>query len=203
LKIETLQRELEDLYRLPPADSVGRFLVTSREIREYVPGDAGPGPQVLIQEARGEIRLAVHLGEEILRRLGQAREGEPDLADFLSAAEEVSHFLYLVWSVGNRRPVTLLDVEMQGEIDKFLLASLHFRDEPALFQRIFHGARVDAALTASLRRRYEEATRLGWRFCRAWRERVSVSHALHRALEWLRRFYRMNSRARLAHVMCL
>jgi len=195
LKLEPIQRRLESIYNLPPTPPVEFYLIGTEELGRLVPEGAAPGPQVLVQASEDETRLAVHVGDDILRR--------DDLSAYLSATEEVSHFLFLVWSSLNHRPVTLLDIELQGEIDKFLLASRRVRDPGELLTRVFQNVRFEPHLTPASVRLYEQANRLAWRFCRALVDRVDEEKTMQRALRWLRRFYRMTSRARLAHVHAL
>jgi hypothetical protein len=193
LKLRGFQRQLERIYRLDPLPPVERFLMSDEEIRRYVPVERSSGPRVLILEEKDSVFVGVHLGDELTRRI---ETGGLDLADFASAAEEVSHFLYLLWSARNGRPVSLLDVETQGEIDKFLLASIRFAGYPDLFERIFGRFSLDPGLGADGREMYRQANRLAAKFCRGLGE-------LPAALRRLRSFYRLASPARLSRLLLL
>ncbi len=37
-----------------------------------------------------------------------------------TALEGVSHFVYLAWNAGHDKPVSLLELEMQAEVDKYV-----------------------------------------------------------------------------------
>lgn len=187
-----LQRELERIYGLGSQPPIGRFLISSADLRQWLPKEEELRPQVLLQEVDGNIFLAVHVGEEAL--------DPKNLADFLSAAEETSHFLYLIWRAANEKPVSLLDLEVQGEIDKFLLASLHFPGERNLFSEIFEKMRLDEELAEEAKTRYLEAHRLGRKFLESLGEVFGRDGARPEILEELRAFYRSASQSRRARI---
>lgn len=174
--LRDLQRQLERIYRLGSQPPIERFLVPAENAKT-------PGPRVLIKETEGVVFLAVQLGEKELH--------PENLADFLGAAEETSHFLYLTFRAQNERPVSLLDLEIQGEIDKYLLASLHFSAEKHLFEHLFERTRFHERLKKEAWDRYREAHRLGGKFVRSMGRLPDV-------LRFLRTFYRWSSPRRLA-----
>ena len=45
-----------------------------------------------------------------------------NVADCWTALEGVSHFLYLSWNAGHDKPVSLLELEMQAEVDKYVVS---------------------------------------------------------------------------------
>ena len=91
---------------------------------------------------------------------------EENLADYCTALEGVSHFHYFVWSAARARNVSLLELELQAEVDKYASAlrlTLEQREGRVpreLFHRLFDGASFLPHLTDAERRRYEEAHRL-------------------------------------------
>jgi hypothetical protein len=191
LKLQALQRKLEGIYRLRANSPVERFLISEEQLKSLRPEGSDTGPQVLLREDGEEaLSMAVHVDEETLRHIERKRLADVGLKELLSAAEEVSHFVYLSWSAENEKRVSLLDVEIQGEIDKFLLASLARPHDRGLLTRLFSRFRYREPMSAELRRRYEEANRLARRFCRS----LGV---LKGSLSRLRRFYRLSPQARL------
>ncbi len=179
--LHLLQKELESIYRIGRQPSIERFLISAQ----------GP-PRIVVAEREREILVGVELGPE-------AREPE-NLADFLSAAEETSHFLYISWKAANEKPVSLLDVEVQGEIDKFLLASLHFPAPPEPLDRLLERVRFDPRPAATIRRRYLEAHRLGRKFLQSLGRIFGPRGPLPEVLAVLREFYRRTSPVRLAAI---
>ncbi len=97
-------------------------------------------------------------------------------------AEGVSHFLYVATRARAGRPVPLLELEVQAEIDKFALLLLHLwrrglrRMSGALRGRLFERVGYRAHLGAEARHRYREANRLGGGYAR-WLEGRYVEDA--------------------------
>src|SRR6202008_3895610 len=72
----------------------------------------------------GEIAMSLYLDPELLERLGRAdpmeRLHDGNVAGYWTALEGVSLFLYLAWNAGHDKPVSLLELEMQAEVDKYV-----------------------------------------------------------------------------------
>jgi hypothetical protein len=189
LKLGALQREIEDIYRLDPNPSVEQFIVTSKEIKSYLPDANTSTPQVLLKQENDVVSFAVHVGDQALERIEKDGLENASFADFCSAAEEVSHFTYLSWSVHNDRPVSLLDVEVQGEIDKFLLSHRYFSEELNIFEALFQRVLFHPQADPTVLERYVEANRLAGKLCQS-------LGSLDESLVWLREFYRLTPQAR-------
>ncbi len=200
LNIARLQQDIEELYGLDQGLAIDQFLVSSKELMKITPEFTPIAPKVLLKEENGVILFAVHVGDEVLERFEAGRIGESALSDFVSVAEEVSHFRYLTWSVANERSVSLLDVEMQGEIDKFLLASHYFPNEDDLRERMFERIRFSEHLDGEDLDRYIEANRLGEKFCREMKGAIGDGYLDSKWVTRLRAFYRWATSRRLAEV---
>src|SRR5262249_59072565 len=94
------------------------------------PGAAGGAPAEeelsAAEPADGgdEVRLSLYLDPALLTRLTHedplVRLHAGNVADWCTALEGVSHFLYLAWNAGHDKPVSLLELEMQAEGDKYV-----------------------------------------------------------------------------------
>ena len=66
----------------------------------------------------------MYLERELLERLDQndplTRLDRDNLADFWSALEGVSHFTYYAWNAARDKSVSLFELELQAEVDKFV-----------------------------------------------------------------------------------
>ncbi len=202
LKLESIQRHLEHLYRLIPTPSIQHYLIHPEEWAQTNAKKPLGGPQVLIAQQGEDVRLGVHLGKEVLERLESKTPKQVDLPALMSATEEISHFLFLVWSLLNSRPVSLLDIEVQGEIDKFLLASELIPNQQTLLNVLFGHPDYDPSLSKTAKARYEEANKLGRKFCAFFMKALKKDNKGD-SLRQLRNFYRMNSQARLSHISLL
>lgn len=112
-------------------------------------------------------------------------------------AEEISHFIYLIWSKSNEKKITLLDLEIQAEVDKFLLASNFLQSQETVFQKMFQTFMFRKNLLKDEENRYIEATRLGKKLAINLR---SKKIPLSEKINWLRFFYRQNPSSRISMI---
>ena len=121
LLLET-QRRLEALYAIEAQPSVVDFLVPPHLAHRY-PGD---GSRTLVAQAGEDVSVGVLLAPDIEERLSardpRVQLDESNLGAFCTATEEVSHFLYVLFCARFERSVTQLELELQGEVDKYLCA---------------------------------------------------------------------------------
>ncbi len=117
----------------------------------------------------------------------------------------MSHFLYLTRSAQLGRRLSILELEVQAEVDKF--ASLVLHHWPALqaasawqlHARLFHDVSYRPGLTPEEQARYVEANRLAALFTR-WLLAHVVARRLDRLLAALRYAYRLGAEAKLRHL---
>ena len=173
-ELRRIQRELERFYGLERAPNVTRF------VRD---GDSGSREVVLLRETENELEIALVLPPESR----QISEGGALTDVWLQVAEGVSHFIYLVERVRVSLPVTQLELELQAEVDKFVL-SLGFCTDTAqaLLDRMFDSPRFLDPEDSEAGARYRLAHHLAARFV----SRVVVANDRGRAQERLRTFYR-------------
>ncbi len=129
----------------------------------------------------------------------------PGLDAYCRLAEGVSHFLYLARSVALGRRLTLLELEVQAEVDKFASLVLHRWPwlEPAssqeLHARLFRDVSYRSGLSLEERGRYVEANRIAALFTARLLAHV-MARRLDRLLEALRYAYRLGAEAKLQHL---
>jgi hypothetical protein len=173
-ELRRIQQRLERFYGLERAPNVTRF------VRE---GGLGSREVVLVRQSEDELEIALVLPPES----NDIPEGGALSDVWLQVAEGVSHFIYLVERARVHLPVTQLELELQAEVDKFVL-SLEFSTESAqrLLARMFDSPRfLDEEGTES-GDRYRLAHHLAARFV----SRTIVANDRARARERLRSFYR-------------
>lgn len=211
-----MQSLLAALYDAPVAHDVHDYLITDpahAAALQELPSPPGTDEQLLIATTDDGMELGLYLDASVLERLGRrcplVALDESNLGDYCTALEGVSHFHYVTWSADCDRRVSLLELELQAEVDKYasalslLLAQRGGRFPGELFQRLFEGCRLLPHLTAVERERYAEAHRCAARFCerletRFLRRRQARPAAL---LAELRSFYRLGSHAKLRHAL--
>jgi len=173
-ELRRIQSELERFYGLERAPNVTRF------VRD---GDQGSREVVLLRESGDELEIALVLPPESK----QITAGGALNDVWLQVAEGVSHFVYLVERARVSLPVTKLELELQAEVDKFVL-SLGFtsNDDRGLLERMFDSPRFLDPEDSEAGERYRLAHHLAARFV----SRVVVANDRGRARERLRTFYR-------------
>jgi hypothetical protein len=158
--------------------------------------------QLLLRECSIEPAVSVYIDQDVLDRLTRGdplrRLCDDNLADFCTAMEGVSHFQYLVWSIGLGRQLSLLELELQADVDKYAVAAVLLRDQGrgdlprGLHRRLFNDVSFIAGQSDATRQRYEEANRHAARFCQRI-ERHYFAPRRFRPEAWLRalrEFYR-------------
>lgn len=211
--LDELQGMLQQTYDLAGEHRVSDFLTGNPALVEalgIMPGTAGAGEQVLVSQRDADcVDLAVYIAPEVLERLGESDPLEAlhdgNLADFLMALEGVSHFVYLAWNAGLDKPVTRLELELQGEVDKFVLTALVLatrqgRAPDALHHGLFRRCRLEPSLDDESRARYQAASRYAEAYCRGLLERFRRKRDLSTLWPELRRFYRLTQRGKMARI---
>ena len=211
-----LQSLLGRLYDVEIDYDVYDFLVTDRrDLKGLEPGNDGRDSEeeLLLAEAPDGAGVALYLDPSLLERLEGADPAEAlteqNLADYCTALEGVSHFVYSAWRLDQDLPVSLLELETQAEVDKyavtvFLLAEQQGGAYPAqVHARLFDRVSFDSRLEPDQYHRYRTAHRCAARYCRRLEHRfVKRGQARIEALvRELRIFYRLGSTAKLSHAL--
>ncbi|HTU66262.1 MAG TPA: hypothetical protein VMF52_09940 [Steroidobacteraceae bacterium] len=209
--LAALQAALADIYDLPATPDVADFLLTDRA--RLASFDARASDEQLIVAQDGDtVSLGLFIDAAVLERLAQRDPYREltggNLADYLTVAEGVSHFVYVAWNAGHDKPVTLLELELQAEVDKYVLAAWLLREQGAgrfpseLHRALFERARVDPAAAGGRAGMYRTASNYAGRFCR--RIAAGFEHGARRIsrelLADLRRFYRLGNARKLAFI---
>lgn len=106
-----LQRQIEALYQLEPTPAIAPFVrVSSGDARE----------QIIVRQSTETLELIVLLPEKSIEALVSTR-GRQTLDAYLGAVEGISHFIHLAERARTRLPTTLLELELQAEVDKFAI----------------------------------------------------------------------------------
>lgn len=210
--LQRMQTLLASLYDAPVAHEVQQFLFTDRRQLAATLGVAAfamSDEQVVLVDEGGSVRVGLFIDQAVLDRL-HARDpleslSEVNICDFCTALEGVSHFHYLMWRLARGAEVSLLELELQAEVDKYAAAMwLLVRQGNGQFPgklhaQLFHRVGFLPDLDATSRQRYEEANRHAARFCRKLEERF-LRCRRPRPEAWvgeLRRFFRHGHREKI------
>jgi hypothetical protein len=213
MELRDLQCLLGTLYGIDLHADVRDYLVTDR--LALAPWQAAAGgresdEELLIEEGDGEVGLALYLDAGLVGRLGALDPGEllcgRNFEDYCTAVEGISHLNYVAWSAARDRQVTLLELEMQAEVDKYVSARHLLARLPgvtaagALRRRLFAGAGFDAGLPPASLQRYADAWALAARYCLSLEARFPPGVPDGAMLSELRRFFRWPRPAKVSHI---
>jgi hypothetical protein len=211
-----MQGLLKRLYDVALDHDVYDFLVTDRRALAGVrpENDArAPDEELLLAETPDGAGVALYIDPAVLERLEEANPlgalTDHNLADYCTALEGVSHFVYSTWRLGRDAPVSLLELETQAEVDKYAATIFLIGDQqgggyPAqVHARLFDRVNFDARLEPEQYHRYRTAHRCAANFCRRLERRfVSRGEAQVEALvRELRKFYRLSNTAKLSYAL--
>src|SRR6201994_3823483 len=185
-----LQGMISGIYDVRIAHDVYDFLVTDRG---HLPAAAASGEsdeELFVAqtpiETGGEVGVPLYPDPALLKGLAVAdpmvRLHHGNVADYWTALEGVSHFLYLAWNAGHDRPVSLLELEMQAEIDKYVASFWLMREQlpgrfpSELLRLLFDRTRIDPPLGAGRESMYREASRYAEKFCRRLERSLRGAH---------------------------
>ncbi len=204
-----VQRRLESLYALPAEQPVSEFLIPAGESGRY----PGGGSRTLLAQDGDSVSLGVILDEDTSLTLAASdprlRLQLSNLGPFCTLAEEVSHLLLLLFCARAARSVTELELELQGEIDKYLSAALllSLQNEGAFSSRLrellFHNYRLHQGLSPERAERYHAANRLADRYCGHLEARYLKGARFAELVREARRFYRLGQREKLEKIALL
>ena len=215
--LRDLQNLLGRLYDVDITYDVCDFLVTDRSAMSCA--DRGDekrdlDEELLIAETADGAGLALYIDAALLRRLEAADPhralDESNLADYCTALEGVSHFVYSAWGLERDLPVSLLELETQAEVDKYVVTVFLLAEQLGggryprqVHPRLFDRVSFDARLQPDQFERYRTAHRCAAHYCRRL-ERRFVNRGKARVeamLRELRGFYRLRHAAKLRHAL--
>ena len=207
-----LQSFIANIYDADCGHQVHDFLITDRELatklgRKTLPGNIEE--TVLVAEDEDGIAVSVFLNEALLSRLDNAdpmnKLRADQLPDFVVVLEGISHFNYIGWCAGRDKTVTLLELELQAEVDKFVTTALLAQKQEDfsllrnLHRFLFDDIAYEPTLNRKERERYELANSYAARFCRQLLDRVSRDDGN----EQLREFYRLTQSEKMSYIHTL
>jgi hypothetical protein len=111
-----IQRGLETLYRLDRSADVDAFVTHA---------DEGERESLLVRESEEGLELLLRLPRLAERTVDVDGEGLDPLCQII---EGVSHFVYLADRASRGREATQLELELQAEVDKYVVLAASLRD---------------------------------------------------------------------------
>lgn len=214
--LSQLQTQLAGFYAAPIAYDVYDFLITDAlAAAALTPAGAATSNQerLLVRDGECDLELSLYIDQAVLSSL---TEDDPtislhdgNLNEFLIALEGVSHLQYLIWHAEKSQPVSLLELELQAEIDKYVASAELISSQgnghipSALHTRLFEQVQFDELIPEAEHRRYVAANHLAARYCHELRRRFPGHHHQASFVRELRDFYRMSEHQKVRRIIAL
>lgn len=213
MDLAPLQARLEQIYGFELGHQVEDFLVTDPTIAAELDTSASARvcpEKLLVAEDEDALAVSLFIDEAVMTRLRLDnpcdRLHEHNLNDFCTALEGVSHFIYLVHRADRSRQVTLLELELQAEVDKYVTALTLFEAQGlsavprAFLRRLFEDVRFAPDLDDDEHARYASANSLAGRYCGHLEARFLGSRSPAAYFGELRTFWLMNQPEKLRRI---
>ena len=211
--LRDFQNLLGHVYGIDLSANVYDFLVTDPSLLKYWGGAADEyerEEKLLLLQEEDELGLALYLHPDLLTRLSKldprAELSDANLSDFCTVLEGVSHFNYMAWNAAAEKRVTLMELETQAELDKYVGARVLLETQPesklgaSLYARLFDNPRFHDDLGVEELSRYRNASDFAGRYCRSLELRYTRHRVGRRMTRELRTFFRLLQPAKVSHI---
>ena len=162
---------------------------------------------LLVSEDENGLQVSLYLSADVLSHLADSHPNglleAGKFSEFCLILEGVSHFLYLVWNARYQKQITLLELELQAEIDKFIVLMDSLSEEnnnglaDELHSWLFEKHRFSEALSGKEYERYQQANHYAGKYCMGLQQQYRLTEQNDELMKELRRFYRMDQAAKL------
>ncbi len=197
-----LQQCLQEIYELDIGHDINQFVCTDRALIALLDAsvNARDIPEKLLLRQEGDtVDVTLYLDAALLSHLAVHDPVQylhaGNLAQYWITLEGISHFIYFAWNSHYDRPVSLFEMELQAEVDKYItslfwLTSQH-KAIDTLHASLFADVQFDAQLSPGEHERYRLANEYAAWYC-AWLQRTYIERGQSRAItNEVRRFYRL------------
>lgn len=211
MPLKHIQERLQDIYEIDTGYAVSDFVFTDENIKQCL-DETGNNVRetVYVQKRDDYLDISVYLHADVIDHLERddphAGLHSGNIDDFFLVAEGISHFIGLVWHGSYNRQVSLLELELQAEIDKFVLVNsfpdCHLSGEKTrqLHTLLFEAVEFHSDLNELEQKRYQDANFYAGKYCRALERTYLTKDDARLMLNELRRFYRLSLANKLHHI---
>ncbi|NNE38485.1 MAG: hypothetical protein HKN08_09285 [Gammaproteobacteria bacterium] len=213
MSLTLLQTGLQSIYELEIDHNIENFILTNKSIANHfcqLNSNLNTREKLLVHQDEEGLNLSLYLEQELLDHYLDSDPlsnlGGHNIQEFCIVLEGISHFLYLAWNASHDRSVTLLEMELQAEVDKFIMlmdclerqsiSSTTGQVSKLLFEKnIYH-----ADLSGEELQRYVYAAKYARQYCRRLEDRYFEQGDRMGLLSELRKFYRLTKPDKLDRI---
>lgn len=214
--LKKIQQQFEAIYQLPQDLSIEDFLInqeTLEKLKEQqynLPNIRNHKGLMLLFPEENELRMAVYLHDHVISNLLKYNPfwglNEKNIRAFCIMAEEVSHFLYTTWKARHSIQITRLELELQAEVDKFIICTLYCLNQETQVNRLslkellFETFSLEKDLSLESQNRYSTASKLALHYCHFLENHFIKKTLLSQMMEEIRRFYRLGQTDKISRI---
>jgi len=214
--LKKIQQQLETIYQLHRDFSIVDFLINQETLKKLkekqynLPNTHNRKGLMLLFPEGDELSLAIYLHDQVLNNLHKNNPflglNEQNIHDFCIMTEEVSHFLYTAWKVRHSIQMTKLELELQAEVDKFIICNFYCLNHEARFnslflkELLFETFSLEEDLSLESKNRYSTASKLALHYCNFLENHYIKKALFSQMLEEIRRFYRLGQTDKISHI---
>ncbi len=170
--LQKIQNLLIQMYQLPLQYPVGPYLLATPTGK--IIGNPLGKEALVIRETTGSVEVGLYMDPATVQNLEEhnpfEKLDENNFSDFCAAIEGVSHLLYFLFRAEKGETVTELELELQADVDRFLLLCLlvhksHEMVPQEMLRRLFDDIQLRKGLTRKMKERYLRANNWAAKFC--------------------------------------
>ena len=214
--LNKLQTHLEHIYEIQSQYRVQDFVFHDAVLAAQLDTSDNPreNPEKLLIHQNGDtIDVSLYLDEKLIQRLEQldptTQLTDDNIHDFWVALEGISHFVYFAYNAEYERPVSLFELELQAEVDKYILSAYLLGRQgnatipDSLHYHLYRKSDFDPRLQQHERRRYYQANELAGKFAAFIADCINNRISSATITNTLRRFYRLSHHQKIRNIMQL
>lgn len=211
--IQTVQTRIEGIYGIAVGESAQDYLISRDELAALLPTQQRtvvPKELFLVnpKPADDTLEIALFFDPELTQNLVTNdplhKLDAVNISDFCTLVEGVSHFVYYLHKASLEHEITELELELQAEIDKFVLLSFSIEAPSSERHRILELLFEDYCLHKNLKpeqeERYRTATKLARKYCHGLLKDLQQTGP-EEVLQEIRTFYPLRQEQKIQYIM--
>ena len=212
--LDKLQTCLESIYEVHSQHRVQDFVFHDASLAARLDNSSNPRDlpeKLLIQQDGDNLDVSLYLDEQMVRRLERldptTRLSNDNIHDFWVTLEGISHFLYLIHNATHTRAISLFELELQAEVDKYIVSAFLLGQQgketmpESLHFHLYRNVDFDQQLESQELRRYVQANELASRFASFIARCINRGIASPTIINTLRRFYRLPQQQKIRSIL--
>lgn len=197
--LNTLQGTLQYVYEIDLPHRVADFTTSDPDFARQYGSAHRPMEQLIFRENGDDVDISLYLDDRVVDALTGIEDERSSMNMVCLAVEGVSHFVHFCWRSEYKVDLSLLELELQAEVDKYVLLSDLYGGD-GMHGRLFDRYLYRRGMTGQLLERYRTANRLGAKYCRKLEKEFIQPGNTAAMLKELRRFCRKTQREKIRSI---